>query len=217
MPGPALALALQGGGSHGAYTWGVLDRVLQEVEAGRLEIAAISGTSAGALNAAVTAAGLVEGGPSPGADPADRVLARPGRCGRAARQLAVRLRRAGPIRLQHRLEPRRDRARGRRLGDLAIQQPILRRCARPADRTGSAAGPPGSPEHRLWTTPLPLRSGHHQQCADVVLAAERDRGHAARLILPAERVPRRDDRRHAVLGWRLYRQPGADAAARRCR
>ena len=64
MPGPALGLALQGGGSHGAYTWGVLDRVLQEVEAGRLEIAAISGASAGSINAAVTAAGLVEGGPA---------------------------------------------------------------------------------------------------------------------------------------------------------
>ncbi len=64
MPGPAIGLALQGGGSHGAYTWGVLDRVLQEVEAGRLKIAAISAASAGSINAAVMAAGLVEGGPS---------------------------------------------------------------------------------------------------------------------------------------------------------
>jgi NTE family protein len=52
-------LALQGGGSHGAFTWGVLDRLLEEPW---LEIAGISGTSAGAMNAAVVADGWVEGG-----------------------------------------------------------------------------------------------------------------------------------------------------------
>lgn len=52
-------LALQGGGSHGAFTWGVLDRLLEE---SRLEIAAISGTSAGAMNAAVLADGWTQGG-----------------------------------------------------------------------------------------------------------------------------------------------------------
>jgi len=52
-------LALQGGGSHGAFTWGVLDRLLEEPW---LRIAGISGTSAGAMNAAVLAAGWVTGG-----------------------------------------------------------------------------------------------------------------------------------------------------------
>jgi len=52
-------LALQGGGSHGAFTWGVLDRLIEEPW---LEIAGISGTSAGAMNAAVLADGWVEGG-----------------------------------------------------------------------------------------------------------------------------------------------------------
>lgn len=52
-------LALQGGGAHGAFTWGVLDRLLQEEG---IEIAAVSGTSAGALNAAALKAGLVQGG-----------------------------------------------------------------------------------------------------------------------------------------------------------
>ena len=52
-------LALQGGGAHGAFSWGVLDRLLQE---DGIEIAAISGTSAGALNAAALKAGLVQGG-----------------------------------------------------------------------------------------------------------------------------------------------------------
>ncbi len=52
-------LALQGGGSHGAFTWGVLDRLLEEPW---LRIEAISGTSAGAMNAAVLAHGWLEGG-----------------------------------------------------------------------------------------------------------------------------------------------------------
>lgn len=52
-------LALQGGGSHGAFTWGVLDRLLEEQG---LKIDAISGTSAGAMNAAVLADGWTEGG-----------------------------------------------------------------------------------------------------------------------------------------------------------
>jgi NTE family protein len=59
---PSLALALQGGGTHGAFTWGVLDRLLEEVAAGRLHIAGISGSSAGAINAALCATGLVIGG-----------------------------------------------------------------------------------------------------------------------------------------------------------
>ncbi len=52
-------LALQGGGSHGAFTWGVLDRLLEEPW---LRIEAISGTSAGAMNAAVLADGWMQGG-----------------------------------------------------------------------------------------------------------------------------------------------------------
>jgi NTE family protein len=54
-------LALQGGGSHGAFTWGVLDRLLEEPW---LEIDGISGTSAGAMNAAVLADGYAKGGPT---------------------------------------------------------------------------------------------------------------------------------------------------------
>jgi NTE family protein len=61
-PPPTIALALQGGGSHGAFTWGVLDRLLEEVAADRLRISAISGSSAGAINAALAASGLVLGG-----------------------------------------------------------------------------------------------------------------------------------------------------------
>ncbi|MCS0497418.1 patatin-like phospholipase family protein [Ancylobacter sp. MQZ15Z-1] len=52
-------LALQGGGAHGAFTWGVLDRLLED---GRISVEGISGTSAGAMNAAVLATGLARGG-----------------------------------------------------------------------------------------------------------------------------------------------------------
>ncbi len=55
----SINLALQGGGSHGAFTWGVLDRLLED---DRIAIEGISGTSAGAMNAAVLAYGMMEGG-----------------------------------------------------------------------------------------------------------------------------------------------------------
>jgi NTE family protein len=54
-----VSLALQGGGAHGAFTWGVLDALLED---GRLAIEAISGASAGAMNAVVMAEGFIEGG-----------------------------------------------------------------------------------------------------------------------------------------------------------
>jgi len=53
-------LALQGGGAHGAFTWGVLDYLLED---GRLAIEGLSGTSAGALNAVICLDGLARGGP----------------------------------------------------------------------------------------------------------------------------------------------------------
>src|SRR5260370_28849660 len=61
-PGPArppkrLSPALQGGGSFGAFTWGVLDRLLER----EIAFDAISGASAGAVNAALLAAGMLEG------------------------------------------------------------------------------------------------------------------------------------------------------------
>ncbi|MCA3241171.1 MAG: patatin-like phospholipase family protein [Rubrivivax sp.] len=60
LPRPvSIDLALQGGGSHGAFTWGVLDRLLEDDS---LVFEGVSGTSAGALNAAVLATGLAEGG-----------------------------------------------------------------------------------------------------------------------------------------------------------
>ena len=56
---PRIALALQGGGAYGAYGWGVIDRLLDE----DLEIVAVSGASAGAVNGAALVAGLAADGP----------------------------------------------------------------------------------------------------------------------------------------------------------
>ncbi|MGV8892024.1 MAG: patatin-like phospholipase family protein [Burkholderiaceae bacterium] len=59
IPPYKINLALQGGGSHGAFTWGVLDRLLEDA---RLEVDGITGASAGAMNAVVYADGLLNGG-----------------------------------------------------------------------------------------------------------------------------------------------------------
>jgi NTE family protein len=56
----SINLALQGGGAHGAFTWGVLDRLLED---GRFSFDGVSATSAGAMNAAIMAQGLMAGGP----------------------------------------------------------------------------------------------------------------------------------------------------------
>jgi NTE family protein len=56
-----IALALQGGGSHTAFGWGVLDALLDKVAEGHLQIVAISGASGGALTGAICAYGLREG------------------------------------------------------------------------------------------------------------------------------------------------------------
>ncbi len=65
-----VSLALQGGGSHGAFTWGVLDVLLED---GRLQLDGISGASAGAMNAVVLGAGFAQ---HPGDPLAGRVAAR---------------------------------------------------------------------------------------------------------------------------------------------
>lgn len=59
MNAKPITLALQGGGSHGAFTWGVLDRLLEDE---RVQIEALSGASAGAINAALLAYGYTVGG-----------------------------------------------------------------------------------------------------------------------------------------------------------
>jgi NTE family protein len=64
-----IKLALQGGGSHGAFTWGVLDELLADE---RIRIEGVSGTSAGAMNAVALADGLARGGPAEARDCLER-------------------------------------------------------------------------------------------------------------------------------------------------
>eukprot|EP01042_Synura_sphagnicola_P013994 gene13994-17711_t len=59
MQNKIVTLALQGGGSHGAFTWGVLDRLLEDT---RIDIEGISGASAGAMNATILAHGFSNAG-----------------------------------------------------------------------------------------------------------------------------------------------------------
>jgi NTE family protein len=61
-----IALALQGGGAHGAFTWGVLETLLEEVATGNIDIVGVSGASSGALNATALAYGFHEGAGLPG-------------------------------------------------------------------------------------------------------------------------------------------------------
>ena len=74
-------LALQGGGAHGAFTWGVLDRLLED---DRIRIEAISGTSAGAMNAVVVADGLMRDGPDGARDGLTRFWKAVSEAGRAS-------------------------------------------------------------------------------------------------------------------------------------
>lgn len=66
----AICLALQGGGAHGAFQWGVLDRLL---EADVLDIRAVTASSAGAMNAAALVSGLATGGSQGARDTLDRL------------------------------------------------------------------------------------------------------------------------------------------------
>ena len=74
-------LALQGGGAHGAFTWGVLDRLLEDP---RPEFEGVSGSSAGAINGAVMAQGLMQGGPAASAASSTPIGASCARCSTAA-------------------------------------------------------------------------------------------------------------------------------------
>ena len=71
MAARPVSIALQGGGALGAFSWGVLDRLLDEP---RLRIAVASGASAGAMNAAMLVQGLAIGGPADGPAEAKRLL-----------------------------------------------------------------------------------------------------------------------------------------------
>ena len=77
-----LSLALQGGGAFGAFTWGVLDRLLQEEH---ITFDAVSGASAGAMNAVLLASGLAQGGPEEARASLERFWRKVSKAGRPSR------------------------------------------------------------------------------------------------------------------------------------
>ncbi|WP_421785905.1 patatin-like phospholipase family protein [Hyphobacterium sp.] len=79
-PGAPISLALQGGGAHGAFTWGVLDKLAED---GRIRPAAITATSAGAMNAAVYADGVRRDGLDGGREALDTFWRKVSRSGTA--------------------------------------------------------------------------------------------------------------------------------------
>src|SRR3954463_4035487 len=77
-----LSLALQGGGALGAFTWGVLDRLLQE---DTITFDAVSGASAGTMNAVLLASGLAQGGPEEARASLDRFWRKVSKAGQLSR------------------------------------------------------------------------------------------------------------------------------------
>src|SRR5688572_22860040 len=69
LTAPVISLALQGGASLGAYTWGVLDAILED---GRVKVEGLTGASAGAINAVAFASGFTTGGPQGARDTMQR-------------------------------------------------------------------------------------------------------------------------------------------------
>ena len=202
--------ALQGGGAHGAFTWGVLDRLLEEPW---LQIEGISGTSAGAMNAAVMVSGYAAGGADGRASGPGGVLAQ-GVGGGAAQPVPARPAGRAARPLDARLLPRLHRHGPRVPAVLALRpqpgrrQPLARDPGRQRRLRAAGAGADQAVRHR-------------DQCADRPRPRVPQRRHharrAARLGLPADHVPGGRDRRRGLLGRRLLGQPDHDAAGPRVR
>ena len=190
-------LALQGGGAHGAFTWGVLDQILAD---GRLEIEGIAGTSAGAVNAALVADGLARGGAEDARQRlADfwRAVSVNGHLPDLQRGVVDRLFSFAP--------------QAAWLGALSAllvavrSQPAQHQSAEGADRAlRRFRGDPA--RQRSRAVHLGDRRAH-RRAQGVHPRGDHARGGDG-LGLPAAPVPRGRDRRRALLGRRLQRQSG---------
>ncbi len=208
-PRKRIDLALQGGGAHGAFTWGVLDALLED---GRLYFDAISGTSAGAMNAVVLVDGLRRGGAVGARDQLAKFWKSDQPRGRHARRRRRRARPAARL-LAHaepvalRLFPAVHQSR-LALRDQPAQHQSAAGSRREADRLrGGARLRPSAPVHLGDQCPQRQDQGFH-----------RPRDHrqgADRFGLPAVSLPGGGDRRGGLLGRRLHGQPGAVSLLRR--
>ena len=198
-------LALQGGGAHGAFTWGVLDRLLEEE---RIAFEGISATSAGAMNAAVLAYGLARRRPgrarrrrspiSGGASAMPRAFsplqptpARPADRHRTRSNFAglPDVRHADPAALALSVQSAELQSAD---GACSSRRSISSDCAQRAARSSSTSPPP---------TCAPARS--RSSSNDEIVG-----GRGAGLGLPAVPVPGGRDRRRGLLGRRLHGQSG---------
>ena len=189
-----LALALQGGGSFGAFTWGALDRLLEEESIG---FDAFSGASAGAVNAVLLASGLAHGGRAGArknledfwSHVSQKTLFLPKA---VSVQLGFLARALSPYQFNpFDLNPLRQALESH--VDFEVLRAAVR--AASADRRDACfrRQPPYFPQRGV------------------------DGGNRARLGLPAVAAPYDRDRRRGLLGRRLCRQSAADAARRRIR
>ena len=193
-PPRRLSLALQGGGSFGAFTWGALERLLDEPE---ISFDAISGVSAGAVNAVLLASGLMEGGRDGGQGAAGAVLeADEPRGGADAERRARR-----PV----------ARADDPRAVALSVQPVQPQPAARGAERRGRLRAPADA----LAGAPADRRDAGQRRRAARVLDRRSQRRRRARLRLPAADPSCDRDRRRALLGRRLFRQSAAHSARAR--
>jgi len=194
--------ALQGGGAHGAFTWGVLDRLLEEPW---LRIDGISGTSAGAMNAAV----LIDGHADKGADGARAALENFWQRVSRAAQLSP-LRRT-PL----------DVLLGRWTLDhspVFVAMDLMARLFSPYDLSPGGANPLRNilAETVDFERLAQASIKHRDECPHGTwpgLPKQRNHaGRAARVGLPSHAVPGHRDRWRKLLGRRLFRQSHHHAA-----
>ena len=195
-------LGLQGGGAHGAFTWGVLDHLLEDE---RIDIEGISGTSAGAINAVMLADGLARGGP----EEARKRLADFWRAASLDGNLpAAPAQRGRPAVLVHALRGLAGAGlvqRGRALHVAVRSQPAQHQSAARPDRAlrrfrRGARLPGHQPVH------LGDQCAHRPPAR--LSAGEDHRRRRDGVGLPAVSVSRGRDRRRALLGRRLHGQSG---------
>jgi NTE family protein len=202
-------LALQGGGSHGAFAWGVLDRLLEEPW---LKIEGVSGTSAGAMNAALLADGFAAGGPEGARKALDNYWRK---VSEAARYSPFQ---RGPV----------DRMLGRWSLDhspLFVFMDMMSRLYSPYDLnpSGFNALAPILAEQidfeRLRNSPIKVfitatnvRTGRPRIFRNADITPD-----VLMACLPADAVSGGGDRRRAVLGRRLFRQSDDGPAGQRTR
>ena len=192
----SIGLALQGGGAHGAFTWGVLDRLLEQADIG---FERISGTSSGAINALALAQGWMDGGREGARACLDSVWTRIAGHTHAAAWIFGTQSKVGQKTAQslHRyFTPRQINPLGfnpvRQIAEASFDFERLREQA---------------------PFPLHLAATRVRDGALVMFGPEQPEHRCpARIDLPAADVRAGHDRRRGLLGWRLGRQSGARAA-----